>query len=419
MSTADPKAEVELLEHLGEGSFSNVYVARVSAGVLRRTVVLKILKRDWVKNDQTLKRARDEAVLLARLNHAHIVRVEQLVNLGGRPVLVMEHIEGLTLDRVLAHHGPLPVGVALRVASQVASALDAAVNRTPPGEEEPLRVIHRDIKPSNILLSVDGLVKVLDFGTARATFEDREASTHRTAMGSLNYMPPESVEHGDPTPAVDIYALGATLYELVGRHPLGRLSVRPERHRQGLAERLEKLNPADLSGGPALQGLRELLGRMLVYEADRRPSAREVLVAARALATALPCAQSDVADFAEQVVAPMYRSRQATPPAPVEGLEWARAGRRLRRGDSLSEPVTDDASAPPATPYPLLIQRPEAEEPGGLAETARGEAPSAKGEPRHDANPTAPGSPGGGGFWPYALAVGALGVGLLLGRFLG
>ena len=100
----------EILETLGEGSFGKVYVARISEGAFERTVVLKVLKSNWVGNDEILKRARDEAVLLGRLNHDNIVRVEQLTEIDGRPAVVMEHVQGLTLDRIVKAHGPSPRG---------------------------------------------------------------------------------------------------------------------------------------------------------------------------------------------------------------------------------------------------------------------------------------------------------------------
>lgn len=177
-----------ILETLGEGSFGTVYVARVEEGALARTLVLKVLKATWADNPEILTRARDEAVLLARLNHDNIVRVEQLTEIEGRPAVVMEHIQGLTLDQVLRANGPMPIGVAIEIVHKVASALDAAYNRAPPGEDEPLRVIHRDIKPSNIIVSVAGAVKVLDFGTARADHGAREARTSSLTMGSPLYM---------------------------------------------------------------------------------------------------------------------------------------------------------------------------------------------------------------------------------------
>ena len=308
--------DTELLETLGEGNFGVVYVARLREGAIARTVVLKVLKQHLAENDQALVRARDEAALLARLNHDHIVKVEQLTALRALPTVVMEHVLGLTLDRVLYERGPLPVGVALDIAARVASALDAAYFRVPPGEQSPLRVIHRDIKPSNVIVSVGGLVKVLDFGAARGDFADRLAQTQSMALGTPIYMAPEIFEGEAPDPSVDIYALGATLYELIAGAPLGTLSFKPEQHGRKLKARLEQLRPLDLTENAA-GPLRELIGRALAYDPKQRPSAREFQAECRAykrrLGRTIPLDQ-----WAETVIEPLYDQREPWPP-PVDG----------------------------------------------------------------------------------------------------
>ena len=107
--------DTELLETLGEGTFGTVYVARITEGAIQRTVVLKVMKANWVDNEDILSRSKDEAALLARLNHDNIVKVEQLTTLQGRPAVVMEYIRGLTLDVVVKKTGAIPVGVALQI----------------------------------------------------------------------------------------------------------------------------------------------------------------------------------------------------------------------------------------------------------------------------------------------------------------
>ena len=311
--------DVELLETLGSGTFGTVYVARVHDGALTRTVVLKVLKQDWSKEPEALRRARDEAAMLSRLNHDNIVRVERLTTWRGHVTVVMEHLVGLSLDQVLRHHGPLPVWSALEIASRVCSALDAAYSVIPPGEAKPLRIVHRDIKPSNILVTVSGAVKVLDFGAARAEFDAREAATRSMAFGTPLYMAPECFDAGPPGPPIDIYALGATLVELLSGEPLGKLSVSPQRFWPALQARLARLSLVDLPNGPARDATLELVSRTLRYDPDRRPDAQTLRAALRELMNKQPIPRIGLDQLGETVVDPLYRRRTVLPATPPDG----------------------------------------------------------------------------------------------------
>ncbi len=308
----------EILETLGEGSFGKVYVARISEGAFERTVVLKVLKSNWVGNDEILKRARDEAVLLGRLNHDNIVRVEQLTEIDGRPAVVMEHVQGLTLDRIVKAHGPFPAGVAVGIAMKVANALDAAYNREPAGGGPPLRVVHRDIKPSNIILSVSGAVKVLDFGTARADFGARGARTSSLTIGSPLYMAPEAFDGLEADPSVDIYALGATLYELIAGVPMGKLSVNPARHAERKKKRLGQLRSPAIDDDAVLAAVRKLIEKCVRYDPTRRPTAADMKRLCGEFVKRLPRTEMGHDGFAETVVEPLYQSRERVAPDLIE-----------------------------------------------------------------------------------------------------
>jgi len=312
-------ADVELVETLGEGSFGTVYVARLKDGAIERTVVLKVLKASWVDNEDILHRSRDEAALLSRLNHDSIVRVEQLSTLQGRPAVVMEFVRGLTLDRIVKENGALPVGAALQVVARIAGALDAAYNKVPPGMEAPLRVVHRDIKPSNIILSVNGGVKVLDFGTARGEFGAREAETMNVTLGSPRYMAPERFDGLDSGPAVDVYALGVTFYEIVAGRPMGRLSVNPDRHHQQIAAKIDTLREAHgAGGGEQLETLLSIFQDTMRYDPTARPSSREFRTRCLDLLGHLPGVSITLDRFCESIVEPLYDARERRPPLPLD-----------------------------------------------------------------------------------------------------
>jgi len=307
--------DTELVETLGEGAFGTVYVARIKDGAIERTVVMKVLKDSWSENSEIVSRARDEAVMLARLNHDSIVKVEQLTTVMGRVAVVMEFVRGLTLDRVLKESGALPVGVALQIGSRVAGALDAAYNKIPPGMEQPLRVVHRDIKPSNIIVSVTGAVKVLDFGTAKGEFGTREAETQSVTLGSPRYMAPERFDGVKSGPEVDVYALGITLVELLAGRPLGRLPLNPDRHKEAVDKALSRFKTG---GGGKIDELIELLKSTLAYKPSKRPSARELRVSLLDTLANLPGAGVTLDRFAESIVEPMYDARERLEPVPIE-----------------------------------------------------------------------------------------------------
>ncbi len=275
----------ELQRTLGVGAFGTVYLAEMeSAGGFRRRVALKLLNPTWDATSDASTRLRDEARILGRLQHRHIVRVDDLLRLDGRWAVVMEYLEGVDLECVVAPppDSPAPAPsprMALEVVTGVAAALRAASD-TPGADGRPLSVVHRDIKPSNIRVTAAGELKVLDFGVARAEFAGREAKTERVRYGSIGYMAPERLLGGPETSAGDLYALGVVLIELLTRTGYGRTELGPDAQAAQVARAVAE---AQAAAGPAVANL---LGRMLAYEPDERPSAAEVEREARALAGA-------------------------------------------------------------------------------------------------------------------------------------
>jgi eukaryotic-like serine/threonine-protein kinase len=259
---------------LGEGSTSLVVLARPIGG--DHSVVVKVLQRVLVEHREILARTRDEARLLAMIPHPNIVAVEALVVHHGHPLVVMEHVDGLDLGKLLrANLEPLPPREAAAVVQRTALALDAANTAPNPDDPSaPLRVVHRDIKPSNLLLSTRGEVKVLDFGLARAEFASREARTEGFVLGSMGFVAPERYDAPTSTAAVDIYALGVTWYQLL----TARTMVLPRARERHDAERDKQLDRAPLSDLPEASAvaIRAAIRAMTAYDPDARPSAAEV-----------------------------------------------------------------------------------------------------------------------------------------------
>src|SRR6185503_2524302 len=181
----------EVISQLGEGGMGVVFRGRDSR--LQRDVALKVLPDNFASDPDRLSRFQREAQVLASLNHAHIAQIYGLEQANGSTCIVMELVEGETLEERL-RKGPLPYDEAIHIARQVADALAAAHERG---------IVHRDLKPANIKLTPAGTVKVLDFGLAKAlgpkTSDIGATAMPTVASGSLpglimgtpRYMSPE------------------------------------------------------------------------------------------------------------------------------------------------------------------------------------------------------------------------------------
>jgi hypothetical protein len=189
--------------------------------------------------------------------------------------------------------------------------------------DQPLRVIHRDIKPSNIILSVNGGVKVLDFGTARGEFGAREAETINVTLGSPRYMAPERFDGIDSGPAVDVYAMGVTFYEILAGRPMGRLSVNPDRQKQQVDQKIDSIRKAHGRGGEQLEELLSIVSDSLAYEPTQRPSAAKLRSRCLDLLAQLPGVSITLDRYCETVVEPLYESRERTPPIPLDTPAFA------------------------------------------------------------------------------------------------
>jgi Tol biopolymer transport system component len=209
----------EVTSPLGAGGMGEVYRARDTN--LKRDAALKALPAEVANDVDRLARLEREAEVLAALNHPNIAQIYGLERRDGTTVLAMEFVEGSTLAERISR-GPIPLDEALRVASQIAAALEAAHERG---------IVHRDLKPANIKLRPDGVVKVLDFGIAKAL--DSRLTTGPgpaalttpamteagTVLGTAAYMSPEQARGKPVDRRTDIWAFGCVLYEMLTGRP--------------------------------------------------------------------------------------------------------------------------------------------------------------------------------------------------------
>ena len=191
----------EILGKIGTGGMADVYKAKDHK--LNRFVAVKVLKPEFREDTTFIRKFRSEAQAAAVLTHPNIVNVFDVGDDNGVYYIVMELIEGITLKEYISKKGRLSVKEATSIAIQVSMGLDAAHSHG---------IVHRDVKPQNIIISMDGKVKVTDFGIARAASSNTISSN---VMGSDHYSSPEQVRGGYSDEKSDIYSLGITMYEMV------------------------------------------------------------------------------------------------------------------------------------------------------------------------------------------------------------
>jgi serine/threonine-protein kinase len=212
-----------LLSLLGAGGMGEVYRAHDTK--LNRDVALKFLPATFTDDPERLARFRREAQVLAALNHPHIGAIYGLDDANGQQFLVLELVDGESLDRRITR-GPIPVDEALSIAQQIAEALEAAHEKG---------IIHRDLKPANIALTNDGNVKVLDFGLAKATEVSAGAADPRNSptitspamrtgagviLGTAAYMSPEQAAGKAVDKRSDLWAFGVVVLEMLTGRPV-------------------------------------------------------------------------------------------------------------------------------------------------------------------------------------------------------
>ncbi|MBQ9408124.1 MAG: protein kinase [Clostridia bacterium] len=194
-----------ILESIGTGGMSEVYKAIDEKR--GKVVAIKVLKEEYQKNADFIKRFRHEASAAAKVSHPNIVKLYNVGNDGDLQYLVMEYIEGRTLKQVIEEEGRLKSERAVRYALKILAALDHAHKNN---------IIHRDIKPQNILVDADDDIKVTDFGIARLVDSSTGTLTDsNSVLGSVHYVSPEQA-NGDPVDAKsDLYSMGVVLYEML------------------------------------------------------------------------------------------------------------------------------------------------------------------------------------------------------------
>ena len=229
----------ELIEKIGGGGMAFVYKAKCK--LLNRYVAIKILKPEFVNDQELVKRFKIEAQSAASLSHPNIVSIYDVGCEDDMHYIVMEYVDGETLKEYIETQGVLKWQEAIRIALEICSAIEHAHKN---------KIIHRDIKPHNILLTKTGVVKVTDFGIARATTSSTMTMAGKT-IGSVHYISPEQARGGFVDEKSDLYSLGIVIYEmLTGKVPFDAQSpvAVALKHIQEMPQELIGKNPDIPSG---------------------------------------------------------------------------------------------------------------------------------------------------------------------------
>lgn len=198
----------ELMEKIGDGGMAVVYKAKDK--LLNRFIAVKILRPEFTKDASFVENFKRESQAAAGLSHPNIVGVYDVGKEGNINYIVMELVEGRTLNELIAEQAPMDYRTVIDIAKQVASALKLAHKN---------KIIHRDVKPHNIMVTSDGVVKLADFGIAKAV-NDATLSTNSKVIGSVHYFSPEQARGNYVDERSDLYSLGIVMYEmLTGRVP--------------------------------------------------------------------------------------------------------------------------------------------------------------------------------------------------------
>ena len=279
-----------LLGVLGEGGMARVFRAELQGQQgFRKPTAIKVIHAAIAARGEALRQSLiNEARTGGLLHHPNIVDTYDFGEVSGLPYIAMELVRGVGLDRVLAERGALEPSLALEVGAQICAGLEHAHDLEVDGVSAGL--VHRDLKPSNIILSRDGLTKVMDFGIAKATTNAYSTTQTGTTKGTPAYMSPEQASGHDLDRRSDVFAVGALLYEMAtgqrffqGDTLMALLMAVV--HVEAMIADEERMDPVDA----AVPGLADVVRRCLRQDAAQRwATAGDVEAALKQLARGVP-----------------------------------------------------------------------------------------------------------------------------------
>jgi len=210
----------DVLGRIATGGMAEIFLARETAGDVSRLLVVKLVKSELVDNAAFTEMFLGEARVSMRLQHPNICHLYEFGEHARRPYLAMEYVEGVTLVSLVKRNGKVEPALAARIASKVAEALDYAHNATD-SRGSPLNITHRDVSPHNVMVGYNGVIKLFDFGIAKAASATVTTSAGQV-KGKFAYMAPEQAQGGAVDGRTDVFALGIVLFEMLSARRLFR-----------------------------------------------------------------------------------------------------------------------------------------------------------------------------------------------------
>jgi eukaryotic-like serine/threonine-protein kinase len=339
-----------LYNEVASGGMATIHIGRLLGPVgFARTVAIKRMHPQFAKDPEYVSMFLDEARLAARIRHPNVIGTQDVVALSGELFLVMDYVHGETFARLMRacreKNLPIPRSVVSTIMVGVLDGLHAA-HEAKSDRGDPLGIVHRDVSPQNIMVGVDGIPRVLDFGIAKAT-ESSRSTLDGQFKGKLRYVPPEQF-HGAATRVSDVYAAAVVLWEAFTGRRLFEAKSDAETLAMVLAPKV--VPPSRYVPSLPAEAERVVMRGLSVDPARRYPTAREM---ARALSHALPTANAhDVSEWV-QSVAGEAMARRAEQVADIERSTPGPGDVFLRDPRMVSQPPRESAPASEPSPPPV------------------------------------------------------------------
>lgn len=271
----NPQIFLTIQEMCNTGSFASIYRAKQNDGERTKQIALKILKEQWLQDQ--IHRFWDEAQLLTKLNHPHIVKAKGICELNGLPAIIMDFIDGFDIKNLLEYPSfQFSPKMAFEIACTVAKTLDEVYYHSQNQLGEHLAVLHRDIKPSNIMLNRHGLIQILDFGASRFENSERMGETNLYEPGTQKYSPPDRRLGARGNHKGDIFALGLLLIEMLDNQLLPIPPLQRDEYQQFLRYQIERLE-FSMPNQQWIQSVKDTLYRMCAYDLNDRLNAKQAV----------------------------------------------------------------------------------------------------------------------------------------------
>jgi eukaryotic-like serine/threonine-protein kinase len=343
----------KILDQIGKGQMGGVYKAVHSLGQM---VALKILPASRARDARVLGRFQREARLLTQLDHPNVVRAFHVGESAGRHFIVMEFLEGETLDEVLVRRKKLPVGEAVRLVRQTLDGLQHLHSRN---------MVHRDLKPSNLMILPSGVkgadttwestIKILDIGLGRELFDesapegliDTQITVEGAVVGTPDYMAPEQAKDARSADIrADIYSLGCVLYRTItGRTPFPDTNIMTQMLRHATENPLPLANFAEVP-----PGLQQVLDKLIAKRPeDRYQTPAEGAEALKRFQTTGVGSEPAKPDMTPAFQQWLESEAQAMPSSPLPS-EGSKPNASLRPGTNPAAPLPPQPKSPPKAP---------------------------------------------------------------------